>query len=686
MAPMRLPRAVSLIAIASCVAALGCGDGEPEHRALWIAPDTLSALEGEHFFDAPWPSDLRLEHGAPRLDGYVNPRGQPILTEYIGAMRGTLDGFSPVAAGYLRFDGPIDPATLPADPAAAQAATSSVQLLDIDPASPEHGQRRPIALHWREGGGVYWQPDTLAFMPTLGAPLRPRTRYALVVTDDLRAAGGGTLGASDDLRQVLGLDPTAEGDTGRISRARDALDPALSAIEAAGISRDHLVHLTVFTTSDPTAEMFALRDHLVASVPAPRFRPSSWRRIEPVVDPEAPPPAPTSTEYIGQYGPSPNYQFGKSPFTTYGDGGDFRYENGEPRVEGLYDFRFSLTVPLEADCPMPDAGYPIVLYAHGTGGSYRSYVHDGTARTLAAQCLATMGVDQIFHGTRWGAPDDDSTTAILFFNFMNITAARTNTRQSALDEVQRARLFSEAAAVIPASVSISGKEILFDKTRVMFFGHSQGGLNGPLFLAADNAVRGAVLSGSSAQMAITLLEKTEPSPSVATAVKTIFLGLTGDDGAELNEFHPAISLAQSIVDVVDPVHYAASIVREPRPGFAPKSIYMTEGVNPDGIGDSYAPPRGIEVHAIAMGLPLQAPGQYPPPDARWAGPAPVTIPADGLAGNLADRAASGVLAQWPVPADSDGHFVIFRVPEARQQATTFLRNLASDPVGRVPAP
>ena len=52
---------------------------------------------------------------------------------------------------------------------------------------------------------------------------------------------------------------------------------------------------------------------------------------------------------------------------------------------------------------MPAGGYPIVLYAHGTGGDYRSFLDDGTGASLAQQCLASMGVDQIFHGTRPGA-------------------------------------------------------------------------------------------------------------------------------------------------------------------------------------------------------------------------------------------------------------------------------------------
>jgi hypothetical protein len=65
---------------------------------------------------------------------------------------------------------------------------------------------------------------------------------------------------------------------------------------------------------------------------------------------------------------------------------------------------------------------------------------------------------------------------------------------------------------------------------------------------------------------------------------------------------------------------------------------------------------------------------------------PVTIPAGGLSGNLAGGMASGVLAQWPASQASDGHFVVFDIPAARTQAAVFLKNLAANPVGNVPAP
>lgn len=663
-------------AVVSALLLLGCQHQTSNVTAVYVVPESLDQLTGETFFDHPWPSDLRLENGSPRLEGYYNPRSIPIIQTYLDAMKGQLDGFSPAAAGYLRFSAPIDPNSLPASPKDGLDQSSSVQLIDIDPSSPEHRYRKLVSLSWREQEAVYYRPNTLAFMPSIGFPLRPHTRYALVITDALQAKSGGSIAQDPTLAKVLGV-TTADHAT---SAAHLTLATAVDEIENAGIARGNIVHLTVFTTADPTKELIAVRDGVTSTVAPPTAEENKW--VEGPV-------GPSWKEYQGSYGPSPNYQQGTIPFTHYGDGGEFVFDDrGLPVLQSEFDLRFSITIPKATICPEPPDGYPIVLYAHGTGGDWRSYISDGTATALAKHCLATMGVDQIFQGARQGSDPNasESQVGLIFYNFNNPVAARTNGRQSAIDEVQRARLFTDSHMSIPASISANGKEIKLDASKLMFFGHSQGGLNGPLFTAIDPAARGGVFSGSGAQITIALLEKTEPQPSVAGLVTALLLGLKADETGEEDLFHPGLSLIQTLIDVVDPLHYARLQVVDPRPGFPSKSIYMTEGINPDGTGDSYAPPHGIEAHALAMGLPLQLPDQHDIAELQWGGPVPVTIPADGLAGNLAGGTASGVLAQWAVPDGSDGHFVVFDVKEAQTQAAQFLQNLAANPNGLVPPP
>jgi hypothetical protein len=560
---------------------------------------------------------------------------------------------------------------LPRSPPEALAPDSSVALIDVDASSPEYGRRKLVSVAFRARPGVYYPANTLSFMPALGYPLRRRTRYALVVTDAVRSASGGAVGRAADLDALLSNEPSSP----PLDAARSALSEAVDALEQAGIARSSVVHLTVFTTNDPVGPTEAVRDFVRSSYPAPSVDAESLALVETrrAID-----------VFEGSYGPSPDFQRGTLPFASYGDGGELSFAaDGTPRVEREHDLRFALAVPNATACPEPEAGYPIALYAHGTGGNYRTALASGNeAEGLGARCVATMSIDQSFHGER--ALEGSGSADLLFFNVVNPVAGRANAPQSAIDVVQQARLFTETRFTIPASVSGRGAAIAFDASKLVFVGHSQGGINGPLFLAIDDQAKGGVLSGSASLFSIALLEKTAPI-DVPSLVRSTFLGLDEREGDELDLFHPAIALAQTIVDPADPVHYVGRIAREPRPGFAAKSLFMTEGVNPDGTGDSYAPPHGIEIQAVVAGLPPAEPLIHPIAELAWGELAPVDVPAAGLAGNLADGRASGALTQWRADDASDGHFVLYDIPEAMRQATLFVRNLVDEPSGRVPA-
>src|SRR5580658_4931296 len=166
----------------------------PGVQSLWVAPASLADLSDVHVYDHPWPSDLRRDpDGTIHVGGFYNPMDLPLLTQYVDATQGLLDGFSPVAAAYLRFTGDIDPTTLPVDPPHTLDPAASLQLVDVDPSSPEHGMRRMVETFWQQAAGVYWLPDTLAVLPALGYPLLPNTKYALVVTSGVRAADGSSI-------------------------------------------------------------------------------------------------------------------------------------------------------------------------------------------------------------------------------------------------------------------------------------------------------------------------------------------------------------------------------------------------------------------------------------------------------------------------------------------------------------
>src|SRR5579883_1219461 len=183
------------IAIGACGSSGSGSTGAPQGTgptaSLFVVPASLDQLVDDHWYDLPWPNDLRRDpDGTIRVAGFYNPRLIPLLDQYIGDAKGLLKGFSPVASGYMRFTGDLDPSTLPANPQATLDAGASVQILDVDPASPEHGKRKLAQTYWRNDDGVYWFKDTLAVGPAFGWALREKTKYAIVVTNKVRTVDG----------------------------------------------------------------------------------------------------------------------------------------------------------------------------------------------------------------------------------------------------------------------------------------------------------------------------------------------------------------------------------------------------------------------------------------------------------------------------------------------------------------
>ena len=124
-----------------------------------------------------------------------------------------------------------------------------------------------------------------------------------------------------------------------------------------------------------------------------------------------------------------------------------------------------------------------------------------------------ISIDQIHHGERDaglcdGGVDYSQCVSLLFFNFLVPKAGRDNVRQSAIDYVSLLRMVQ--GLEIPAEVSDLEQASRFNPNKIMFMGHSQGGLNGSLFLAIEPQVLGGVLSGAGSNIAISLKQKTKP--------------------------------------------------------------------------------------------------------------------------------------------------------------------------------
>jgi len=647
-------RAAIVASVLSTIS-LGCGDGD-----LGLAGEAVFELPRDGaatgFFDLPWPSDIRrTDAGHVDVRGFPNPMRIDVLDRYKEAISTRLDGFGTNGAAYFRFSQSVDEATLPADALATTSAAATVFLIDVDPASPERGRRHPAVVVYRDAATLYWPEHAIAIRPVYGIPLAGGRTYAAVVTRRVRSPGGGVFQRSLDFEAIV-----SGGGDAAVEAARAIYEPALGVAADAGVARDDVLSMAVFTTQDPTAEVAAVRDWMMESYTEPVWIEGSgrWLRMEEAYH-----------VVHGRYGPAPLFQSGEIPYDTAGSG-EIQLDGDTPIVAAETELRFALTVPRT---PMPADGYPIVLYAHGTGGDFETFVRNDVAADLALEGYATMGIDQVLHGER--NPTMDS-PEYLFFNFENPYAARDNVRQAALDVVQQARF--AATTVVPDRVLMAdGMPVRFDPARMYVYGHSQGGLNMPLFLAVDDQTRGGMLSGAGGTLAISIIEKKEPI-EILLAVQ-LFLRLPGSTVAaavEREHFvyeHPVLTLLQSWVEAGDGVNYGHLLFHEPRPGFAPKSVLQSEG-----LMDLFTTPHNIEALAAASWIPQLEPVAAPIEALAIRGVEPMAPP---VAGNVAGGAATAGLLQFP----DSGHFVAFDSAVLRGQIRGFFRTF-DGATPTIPAP
>ncbi|HTM19005.1 MAG TPA: hypothetical protein VL172_00800 [Kofleriaceae bacterium] len=616
-------------ALAILLAASACGGGDDVTALFELPRDGAPPSE---FYALPFPNDLRLRaDGTVDLDDHVRPND--LIGEYLDTISARTRGFGTNAAGFVRFSGEIDPASLPADAAASTADDASVYLVNVDPDSPERGGRTPLLFRFEPYEGESIGADWLACLPYPGRPLRPTTTYALVVTRRLRAAGGGAVTGDADFQDLLG-----GGGDGAVAAARAAYAPLLDWIdEDGGDDRGDLVDAAVFTTQDPVGLVGRARAAIMRDVAAPEARDLA--------------PGPASTDFAGYTGvfDGPNFQTGTPPYDRPEDGGEILVDAaGDPIVQRTEALRFAVTIPTGT---MPADGWPVVVYAHGTGGDYLSFVDDGTALRMARQDLAVISMDQPLHGTRGEqVPDED-----LVFNYKNPVASLDIIRQGAIDDFQLLRLAD--TLVLPASLT-GGEEARLDPDRISFMGHSQGGITGTLFVAWEPRVQGAVLSGDGGLLYQTMLHK----PGVIDLVQAFIRDWP------LDQWNNILALVQMFGEPADPANYGPLLIESPPAGVTAKDIYQSEGFT-----DSYTPAITIEALAVAIGVSPVAPVLTPVDGLALRGLDVLAAPVSGNAGEH-----TAVFLQYNQVSGSDGHYVVFDVPTARRQHATFLGSLARD--------
>ncbi len=617
-----------------------CSDPTGPTQAYFRVPRRSN--DGD-FYRLPFPNDVRKSAGTLDLSGHPTPGsallGYDLVQRWLSDLSTSADGFSPYPTVFFRFSAQVDQnGTL--------KSKGAIQWVDItQPASPA-----AVGFQWTAttDRNAYICNNWLGLRPQLGQPLTPGHTYAVVLSTAILDAARQPIAVPSDLAALLAPGAPSDAD---LAAQWPKYQPLRDWAAHAGMATTSILDATVFTVGHPEAIGPKLAA-AVAAAPAPTA--NSWIRCG-----DAPSPCAQATGDRACGTPDPRFdelhalvslpifQQGTEPYSTPTDGGAFVLSaDGTPELQRTELVCMSLTVPKAA--PMPAGGWPLLVYAHGTGGSFRSAVTEGVAAREAAiddggggqVHVAVLGIDQVEHGTRRGGSQD--TPDNLFYNFANPLAARGNPLQGAADQMALARF--AATLDLPANQSPTGAEIKVGP--IAFWGHSQGATAGGLAMPYVGGVLGAVLSGEGASVIDALLGKKNPV-DIADVLPIVL----EDDPSKVGTYHPVLALLQNDLDGVDPLNHARALVVGPVSTASQKHVFQ-----PFGQGDTYAPPSTEQTFAVAAQL-----AEITAPSGVTANPLAGTPLPPPAGGNLAPMGTilTAVVRQYAPSSAYDGHFVAY---------------------------
>ncbi len=618
----------------------------------------------DEFYRLPFPNDARIRGGRLDMSGHHDPGrlyvGGSLVHDYLQALEDTFAGFSVNPTIFFRFSRKLD-----FDSVVGQGENQTFFFVNIDPESERYGRAMGMGWSMTDGRGKFICQNRIELRAGWGSPLEHGRTYAAFLTDGIRSREGFPPSQSADLGDLLSDTEPAD------SELHDAWERYASFrnyLTEQGVAPATVMGAAVFTTMNPDARMGAIRE-AVRAEPAPLISELTLCGdgvVSPCADGERETGCVNASGAFSEIHATYEalvWQRGTRPYLTKEDGGELVFAGGAPLKQGSEPICMAMSIP---DGEMPEAGWPVLLYAHGTGGSFTSFIETGVAGRLADITLpggrttkmAVVGYDGVMHGPRRGETDLDPDP--LFYNFANPLAARGNFEQAAADLFALQYLVERAA--VTALDSPTGSEIRFDPDNIYFMGHSQGSQGGPLYASYEPHLRGVVLSGAGGGLALSIVNKTQPV-DIASAVAYV---LTDGEKESVSASDPFLTLLQMYVDPIDPLNYGRMLFVEPPEAVPAKHVMMSYG-----YGDSYTPEPCQKAFAQVASIPAANP--YPG-DLSYG--LKVSYP---VSGNRSSGDEDVTVGLFPaLPEDYDGHFVMFRDADLSSKLTEFLGTAVLD--------
>ena len=626
-----------------------------------------------NFFTNGFPTDLRVNDQG-NIDLSLFPRMSHQLTRlYVKETEQRAKGYTLSMPIYLPFTGPIEVNKLPTDDDAYQAPESPIQLIDVDPLSKDYGRRFPlkVSMTWRKD--TYRPNHLLQILPTIGINLKPNTTYAAIVTKQIPVAEGYVLRQNPVLGKLLSRETIGSEVT---FKALQVFAPLRDWLYSSEFQVEDIIAATVWTTGDPTKVMFDAAE-AVSHWPSPKVK--DLRLLTEYED------------YCVLQGTwqVPGFQSGIPPYAYPNYGGAIDWlSDGAPEVHYYRDAPMVVTIPKS---PMPDDGYPLLMYNHGTGGdAVEVYtrgkeapdgsqdIGGGPSRIAALRGWAASGMGGHLSFDHLGILG--TLDGYVAYNFINPVAWLGNMQQMALERVLFRRVLNNLkipANLCPDAADESDQPYFFNPEMQAVMGQSLGSYLTGIQTAIDPLpYQGAIWSGAGGSWIEFVFGPTDPI-HLQYVAEVVALNLPLIDHLDL--WHPIPMLAEMLVGPANNILYTDQILRNPRK--TPPHVFVIEGYNdhqvPENIQRPLLTSLGVDLAGDDIGESKEDSVFY---YMQWGGAVQTALPAGNnkYVPNYTNRTALTVRYREDEATELDGHYVAFQLEAPKHQYGCFLQNLSED--------
>ena len=386
---------------------------------------------------------------------------------------------------------------------------------------------------------------TLILTPTL--PLAPRTRYGVVVTNQVHDAKGACIAPSATMQELLGGTATSA----KLTRLAGRYSDLFKRLEATGTigGPGDVSGATVFTTQHTVDDSVAIAK-FIRGAAAP-----TYTAIGACTD-----PGPTATYVICE---------GSFPAS------DFRI--AERAVAEDHMPQATYTLPVTTYLPKTGtAPFPTIIYGHGLGGD--RHQAEQLAVLASPQGYATVAIDAVKHGDHPDAPGSLGSAASFFGLSLNLSdpldsiALRDHWRQSTYDKLQLVEL-------LRGGVDADGDgNVDVDTDQLLYLGVSLGGIMSAEFTSFVPELDLSIPIVPGARVTNIIKDG-----AMFSQVISLLKGQATD--GQIARFFPVV---QTVVDRGDAGVYTEHMVQKRLPGFASRTpqVLMQMVINDDTVPNS----------------------------------------------------------------------------------------------------